>query len=151
MLEQWLEYHRDTLLTKCAGLDADRLAERSAPPSTLSLLGLVRHLAEVENGWFGSFEGRPWEPLYCSDDEPDGDFDLVDPARADVDLATFLAAVAASRLMAARHRLDDVSRAPDHQEPIALRWIFVHMIEEYARHNGHADILRQVIDGTTGE
>src|SRR6266516_6107165 len=85
-LETWLEFHRATLLMKCAGLVPEQLATRSCPPSSLSLLGLVRHMTEVET-WFHDFDGRPHGEWYVTDDNPDGEFDLVDPARADADLA----------------------------------------------------------------
>jgi hypothetical protein len=153
-LEARLEFQRATLLGKCAGLDGEQLARRSCPPSTLSLLGLLRHLTEVERGWFR----RRWvpgvEPLYWSDDDPDGDFDNVDPARAADDLAAYRAAVVECRVEAARHELDErVLRRPGDPsgEVIDVRWIYLHVIEEYARHNGHADLLREAIDGVTGE
>ncbi len=85
-LETWLEFHRATLLMKCAGLEPEQLATRSCPPSSLSLLGLVRHMTEVET-WSHDFDGRPHGEWYVTDDNPDGEFDLVDPARADADLA----------------------------------------------------------------
>jgi hypothetical protein len=150
-LEAWLEYHRATLLVKCAGVTAEQLATRSVPPSTLSLLGLVRHMTEVERSWFRrrlDLQDLPF--LYCAEDNWDGDFDDVDPARADDDLAAFQAELDAVRAVAARHGLDDVGRARDGAE-VDLRWIYLHMIEEYARHNGHADLLRECIDGATGD
>jgi uncharacterized damage-inducible protein DinB len=150
-LEAWLDYHRATLVMKCAGLDGEQLARRACPPSTLSLLGLVRHMVEVENSWFATFDGSPWQPAYSSQTNRDGEFDDVDPQRADDDLTRYLAACEASRRMAAAHDLDDVTREPDVPNAPSLRWIMVHMIEEYARHNGHADLLRQAVDGTTGE
>ena len=153
-LDARLEFQRATLLVKCSGLDGEQLARRSCPPSPLSLLGLVRHLTEVERGWFL----RRWvpgiEPLYWSDDDPDGDFDNVEAGRAAGDLATYRAAVAECRAEAARHELAErVLRRPDDPAGavIDLRWIYLHMIEEYARHNGHADLLREAIDGVTGE
>src|SRR5690242_7034935 len=89
MLETWLDWHRDTLRSKCAGLTADQLRERSVEPSTLSLLGLVRHLAEVERSWFRRrLDGQAIDYLYCSDARPDGDFDDVDTADAETDLRT---------------------------------------------------------------
>ena len=89
-LEAWLEFHRATLLLKCAGLSAEQLATRSVPPSTLSLLGLVRHMTEVERSWFRrGLAGEDVPPLYYTDDNEDGDFDDTDPARADDDLAAF--------------------------------------------------------------
>jgi uncharacterized damage-inducible protein DinB len=150
-LEAWLEYHRATLLMKCAGLTAEQLATRSVPPSTLSLLGLVRHMTEVERSWFRRrLERADVAPLYYDDANPDGDFDDVDPARADDDLAAFQAELDAVRAVTARHGLDDVGLARDGAE-VDLRWIYLHMIEEYARHNGHADLLRECIDGATGD
>lgn len=153
-LEARLEFHRATLLVKCSGLDGEQLARRSCPPSTLSLLGLIRHLADVERGWFL----RRWitgiQGLYWSDDDPDGDFDNVDPARAVDDLATYRAALDECRAEAARHELDEqVLRRPEDPsgQVIDVRWIYLHMIEEYARHNGHADLLREAIDGASGE
>ena len=152
-LEAWLELHRVTLLANCAGLDGEDLARRSCPPSTLSLLGLIRHLTEVERGWFLRRWASEFAPLYSSPDNPDGDFDDVDPARAREDLETYLAALDVCRAEAGQHDLDDqVPRRPeDVASPlIDVRWIYLHMIEEYARHNGHAGLLRQAIDGTTG-
>lgn len=153
MLDAWLDYHRDTLLTKCAGLDGEQLTDRSCPPSTLSLLGLVRHLAEVERNWFRNcLRGEEAPPLFYSDEDPDGDFDNIDPARADEDLLTFRSEVVAARAAAAGHGLDDLAtRRRRSGQAVSLRWIYVHMIEEYARHNGHADLLRERIDGATGE
>jgi hypothetical protein len=157
MLCGWLEYHRETLAMKCAGLTPAQLATRSAPPSVLSLLGLVRHLADVERGWFRRGLGREEAPpLHYSDDDPDGDFDNVDPATADE--ATVEAAFATWRAECARAReiadglasLDEVRFRRD-GEDVTARWVITHMIEEYARHNGHADLLRERIDGSTGE
>ncbi len=150
-LDAWLDYHRATLLMKCAGLNADQLALRSCAPSSLSLLGLVRHMAEVERNWFRRVvDGQDAPPMFYSDSSPDGDFDDLEPARAGEDLAAFRTEVDAAREIAARHDLDDVGR---HHRigDVDLRWVMVHMIEEYARHNGHADLLRERIDGVTGD
>ena len=92
-LEAWLEFHRATLLARCAGLDGEQLAMRSAPPSTLSLLGLVRHLTDVERGWFLRRWTNDFSPLHWSADNPDGAFDDVDPARARQDVETYVSAV----------------------------------------------------------
>ena len=153
MLESWLDWHRATLLHKCAGLSGAQLAERSVPPSGLSLLGLVRHLAEVERGWFRAEWRDDVQPLYDDSDDVDVDLNDTDPARADDDLAAYLAEVEAARAEASRHQLDDVTqvRRPDSTRELSLRWVYLHMIEEYARHNGHADLLRERIDGVTGE
>jgi uncharacterized damage-inducible protein DinB len=149
MLESWLDYHRATLLWKCAGLGDEQLKRRTCPPSTLSLLGLVRHMNEVEAGWFGRFVGEPGR-VYSTDEWPDADFDDLDNADADADFAAFEEQCARSRQRAAGRGLDEtfVSR---HGRTISLRWIYVHMIEEYARHNGHADLIREAIDGVTGD
>jgi hypothetical protein len=149
-LEAWVDYHRATLLTKCAGLDADQLAARSCPPSTLSLLGLVRHLTEVE-AWFHDFDGQEAGQWYSSDEDPDACFNATDASRADLDLAAYEASVARARAAVAGRSLDEISSALDEGRPVSLRWIYLHMIEEYARHNGHADLLRERIDGVTGE
>ena len=146
-LESWLEYHRATLLIKCDGLMPDQLATRSCPPSALSLLGLVRHMAEVES-WFHVFDGKPAEYAFCTDQNPDADFEDVDPRRADEDLAIYRANVERSRAAVAERGLDDV--IPGSGKPASLRWVYQHMIEEYARHNGHADLLRERLDGLTG-
>lgn len=149
MLEAWLDRHRETLLWKCEGLSDDQLRQRSVPPSALSLLGLVRHMAEVERGWFAGFAGADTTSLYCSDDDEDGDFDGVDTADAASDLATFGAEVASARQLVAERRLDDTAMI--YGKEFSLRWIVVHMVEEYARHNGHADLLRECIDGAIGD
>jgi len=152
MLEAWLDFHRATLLGKSAGLSAEQLRTRSVPPSTMSLHGLVRHLTEVERHWFRRYlGGEDPAPLYCSDAEPDGDFDLVEDADAAVDLDTYAAEVRASRALAADRDLDEIVPRPRRGQPLSLRWIYVHLIEEYARHNGHADLLRERIDGAVGD
>ncbi|HEX2808193.1 MAG TPA: DinB family protein [Kineosporiaceae bacterium] len=153
-LEAWLEWHRQTLLTKCAGLDAAQLARRSVPPSSLSLLGLIRHLAEVERSWFrrvlAGESTATAGPIFYSDERPDDDFDGAVAERAAADRAAFLAELDIVRAVAARYDLDDVGTHRSGRL-VDLRWIYTHMIEEYARHNGHADLLRECIDGVTGE
>lgn len=152
MLDGWLEYHRDTLLLKCAGLDADQLRQHSVEPSSLSLLGLVRHMAEVERWWFRRrFDGQQIEGRFCSEVSPDGDFDDVDTADPAADLAAFAEEVAAARAAAAGRDLDESFVHPRSGRELNLRWVYVHMIEEYARHNGHADLLRERIDGVVGD
>jgi hypothetical protein len=146
-LESWLEYHRATLLIKCAGLAPEQLVSRSCPPSPLSLLGLVRHMAEVEK-WFHVFDGQPEGQFFSSRDNPDADFEDLDPRRADRDLAVYQASVIRSRAAVTGRSLDDLVPGPG--QPTSLRWVYQHMIEEYARHNGHADLLRERIDGATG-
>lgn len=153
-LEAWLDYHRDTLLAKCAGLSADQLKERSVPPSGLCLLGLVRHLTEVERWWFRMHGGgEDVELPYSSDDNLDGDFDDVEDADARADLQAYRSEVVAARDAVRDKQLDDeVPSRGDHPERVrTIRWIYLHMIEEYARHNGHADLIRERIDGATGD
>jgi hypothetical protein len=149
-LDAWVDFHRSTLLMKCAGLSPEQLTTRSCPPSTLSLLGLVRHLTEVEP-WFHDFDGEPPGEWYSTDADPEGAFDSVDSSRADEDLAAYLSSIDRSRAAVAGKSLDDISPEADDGQAVSLRWIYHHMIEEYARHNGHADLLRERIDGSTGD
>ena len=150
MLDAWLDFHRQTLLAKCAGLTADQLGQRAAPPSALSLLGLVRHMAEVERGWFRRrVNAEEIGFLFSSEADPDGEFDL-EQADAERDYAVYLAEVDAARRAAAGHGLDETFYHVRRKVEMSVRWAYVHMIEEYARHNGHADLLREKIDGTTG-
>lgn len=150
-LEGWLDFHRDTLLWKCAGLTEDQLRRRSVPPSSLSLLGLVRHMAEVERGWFCTMvAGEPDIDIYSSEDNRDADLHDVISADAEADFEVFGREVAAARAAVSGRSLDDtfVSRRG---RTLDVRWVYLHMIEEYARHNGHADLLREAIDGATGD
>ena len=150
-LDSWLDFHRATLLAKCEGLNDEQLRTRSVPPSSLSLLGLVRHMTEVERNWFRRvLSGEEAAPLYYSDDNEDGDFDDVDSADVAADFARFRGEMAHCRKVAAEHTdLDVIGKRQRHGSDVSLRWIYVHMIEEYAQHNGHADLLRECIDGVT--
>ncbi|MFF9689688.1 DinB family protein [Streptomyces sp. NPDC014623] len=152
MLEGWLDYHRATLAMKCAGLTDAQLREASVPPSEFTLLGLVRHLTENERGWFREvLAGEDVPPVYGTDADPDGEFHLTDADTWEEARATWLAEIEAARANAAKVALDDLSVGVGKRgEPFSLRWIYTHMIEEYARHNGHADLLRERIDGATG-
>jgi uncharacterized damage-inducible protein DinB len=152
LLEGWLEWHRQTLLTKCAGLTAEQLKLRSAEPSTLTLLGLLRHMSNVERSWFRgpAIGGERLEPLYCTADNEDGDFDDVPQADAQADYAVYLAEVEAARAAMTGVSLDH-EFATSRRPAITIRGVHLHMIEEYARHNGHADLLRERIDGATGD
>jgi uncharacterized damage-inducible protein DinB len=153
-LTEYLRAYRLTLELKCADLDAEQLARRSVPPSTLSLLGLVRHMAEVERSWFRRvMAGQDAPKLYCTDDNRDGDFDDArsDPTevaqawtawRDEVDFAEQFTRVAADFSVVGTMRSGD---------EIQLREVLVHMLEEYARHCGHADLLRERIDGRVGQ
>ena len=150
MYQAWLEFHRGTLLWKCAGLIDDQLKTASVSPSSLSLLGLVRHMAEVERAWFRTrAAGLELPDLYCTDEDEDGDFDNVADAVVEKDVATFRAECLAADDAARSLSLDHTFAG--RRGPISLRWVYVHMIEEYARHNGHADLLRERIDGATGD
>jgi uncharacterized damage-inducible protein DinB len=151
MLAAWLDYHRETLALKCSGLTAVQLAERAVPPSSLSLLGLLRHMADVERSWFRrTLAGEDAPGIYFSDASPDGDFDDLDSAPPDEVLATWRRECAAARTAEQQAASLDAT-GNRHGQDVSLRWIMVHMIEEYARHNGHADLLRERIDGTTGD
>ena len=153
MLDSWLEFHRATLALKCQGLEPDQLRIRPLPPSSLSLLGLVRHMAEVERHWFQVVLGGEQFPhgIYWTDEQPDGDFDNVDTADADEAFATWRTQCESARKAAEGVPLDAVGKRLRQGNEVSLRWIMVHMIEEYARHNGHADLIREQIDGVTGE
>lgn len=151
-LHSWLDWHRETLATKCAGLSEEQLRLRAIAPSALSLLGLVRHLTEVERYWFGDIlNGENNPALYWTEQEPDGDFDLVDTASADEAFARWQAEIDRARELSAGLPSETVGKRQRRGENVSLRWILIHMIEEYARHNGHADVIREQIDGVTGE
>ena len=155
-LEGFLRWQRETLELKCSGLDAADLARRAVEPSTLSLLGLVRHLSDVERGWFRRvMAGEDAPSRFSSETDPDGDFDGAGPDPALVAEAwdTWRSEVAfAERFVAEAPDLDITGRIPDPSRgPMSLRWVLVHMIEEYARHLGHADLLRERIDGSVGQ
>jgi hypothetical protein len=150
MLEGWLGWHRATLLRKCAGLTGERLAERAVPPSSLSLLGLVRHMTDVERAWFRRrFAGEDIDGVYHTRTWDDADFDDLDPKRAEDDYARLIEECRLADAAAAGASLDDTFH---HSGGVfSLRWVYHHMIEEYARHNGHADLLRERVDGVTGQ
>jgi uncharacterized damage-inducible protein DinB len=152
----FLRWQRATLELKCADLDAAALARRAVAPSTMSLLGLVRHLADVERGWFRvRMAGQRTPPHFRSAADPDGDFDGAVPEPKVVAQAwqVWRAEVAfADRFVAQAPDLDLTGKIPDsHRGPMSLRWVLMHMVEEYARHNGHADLLRERIDGRLGQ
>jgi uncharacterized damage-inducible protein DinB len=156
MLEGWLDYHRETLALKCSGLDDKQLREAAVPPSELSLLGLVRHMAEVERGWFRkALGGEDAAAIYYSDADPDGDFHVGEGDTGAEAYATWQAEISHARELATNRALDDLGAGARRErttgQPYNLRWIYTHMIEEYARHNGHADLLRERIDGSTGD
>lgn len=150
-LDSWLDFHRATLLSKCAGLSDAHMRMRSVPPSSLSLLGLLRHMTEVERVWFRLvLTGADLPLLYDRDDNADAVFDDIDSADVAASMAAFREEVQVCRQVAAEHPdLEVIAKRHRHGEEVSLRWIYVHMIEEYARHNGHADLIRECIDGAT--
>lgn len=149
-LRNMLEFQRTTLLHKCAGLNPEQLARTPLPFSNLSLLGLVRHLSKVERVWFRSlFPEQPMEMLYSTPQWRDADFEDLDAARAPADYDAYLEETQAARQAVESAELDARFTFPD-KDVATLRYVHLQVIAEYARHNGHADLLRQAIDGTTG-
>jgi uncharacterized damage-inducible protein DinB len=152
LLEQWLDYHRQTLLAKCAGLTAEQLKIRAVPPSSVSLLGLLRHLADVERGWFRRRSGhQQLAPIYQTEADEDADFNDLDSVDAATVFAILAAEIELARAAAAGRPLEETFVHEREHTTLNLRWVYLHMIEEYARHNGHADLLREQIDGRTGD
>jgi len=153
VLDHRIDLYRDTVLLKIAGLDAGQLAQRPVPPSSMSLLGVVRHLTEVEAYWLRVvlLDEDDVPDYYCTPASPHGDFDDIDPATADADVATYRAELATTRTNAAAwNNIDAPVRGLRRGKSVNLRWILIHLIEEYARHLGHMDLLRESIDGRTG-
>ncbi|GIF24942.1 hypothetical protein Ate02nite_76720 [Paractinoplanes tereljensis] len=151
MLRVFLDFHRSTLAMKCEGLSDQDLRSRSMPPSTLTLLGLVRHMAEVERTWFRRVIDAEDVPLVWSSE---GDFqaayDASSSTRSEA-FAAWEAEVAKAReIEAGAESLDVMGHQPRWGEDVSLRFVMLHMIHEYARHNGHADFLREGVDGTVG-
>jgi uncharacterized damage-inducible protein DinB len=148
LLEEMLAHQRATLLNICAGLTAEQLASRPIPSTSLTLLGLVRHLAKVERVWFRKRLGQQdIEHLHNFEARDDTDFDRIDPADAEG---------AVRQLRTEQREADAVARELDldvvfdsHGEDMSLRMLYIHMVQEYARHNGHADLIREAIDGVT--
>ena len=150
MTADFLTWQRSTLLLKCAGLTGEQLAQRSVVHSGLSLLGLIRHLAKVERIWFRErFAGQSAERLYSTEEWKDADFEDLKPGQAEADYARLIDECQLADAAVAGASLDDTFEL--NGEPASLRLVYLHMIEEYARHNGHADLLREGIDGVTGE
>ena len=150
-LTAYLDYYRATVEMKCRGLSPAQARARSMPPSTLSLHGLVRHLAGVERWWFQqNFERRDVPFLFFTAAEPDLDFNPPPEADFAADLETWRAECAVSREIVAAHDLDDTARPLDWYEDVDLRWLVLRMIAEYAQHCGHLDLLREGIDGRAG-
>jgi uncharacterized damage-inducible protein DinB len=150
LLDGWLEFHRATLLAKCEGLSPEQLRAQPVTPSPLSLHGLVRHMAETERNWFGRIlpGNLSLAPIWESRIVEDNGMVPPDDARWNDDLTAWLAECEASRKAAAERDLQESGswRGKD----VTLRSIYQHMIQEYARHNGHADLIRESLDGSTG-
>jgi uncharacterized damage-inducible protein DinB len=155
MLESWLDFHRATLATKCEGLDDSQLRTASVEPSAMTLLGLVQHMALIERNWF--------QRVFAGEDVPatggpggDDGFLLSPEYGLEQAMAAWRKEIDRARELTAGASLDDTGTLPDEaaehvgDKHVSLRWILIHMIEEYARHNGHADLIRERIDGTTG-
>ena len=149
MLESYLDWQRSTLLNICAGLTAEQLALQPIPSTNLSLLGLLRHMAKVERTWFREraigqdFGGS----MYDATLGKDADFEDIDAGQAEDAVRRFEDEVRLAREAVAQ--LDWDSPVPSRDGDLSLRFVHIHMIGEYARHNGHADLLRQAIDGVT--
>ncbi|SCK05385.1 Protein of unknown function [Streptomyces sp. AmelKG-D3] len=159
-LESWLDFYRATLARKCAGLPEERLREASVEPSGMTLLGLVQHAAAVERNWFRRVLAQEDVPrLFAPADGGgsggggggeghDGGFELAEDATYDGAVAVWEAEIRRGRENCAGRGLDETS--PFMGGEVTLRWIYTHMIGEYARHCGHADLIRERIDGRTG-
>lgn len=148
VLEAYLTSHRAVLQHKCAGLTGEQLAKASVPPSNLTLLGLVRHMAKVERRWFRERIARvELEPMFDPDLGADADFEDLDPERAQEDYARWLDEIRLADQALAAADYDDTITVT--WGPMSVRSVVIHMIEEYAQHNGHADLLRECLDGVT--
>jgi uncharacterized damage-inducible protein DinB len=151
LLRAYLDFHRETLQLKCAGLSDDDLRRRTAPPSSLSLLGLVRHMAEVERSWFRRVIDGQDVPLVWGegwDFQAAYDADGAVPEEA---FAAWHAEIAIARdVEAAAPSLDVTGVDRRSGDEYSLRRVMLHLLQEYARHNGHADLIRERIDGATG-
>jgi hypothetical protein len=156
LLHGFLDYHRTVLLRKAEGI-TEAQARSRIDPSDLTLLGLIRHMAEVERNWFRRrFRDLDAPPLYYGDHDRDGDFHPDDADTLDDAMAALRTEIEFAHDTTAGVALDTVAKANPPTQRIPgwqpnLRWILIHMIEEYARHCGHADLLRQRIDGTLGD
>jgi hypothetical protein len=150
-LAAYLDHYRATVELKCRGLTPEQARRRSMPPSTMSLHGVVRHLAGVERWWFQqNFERRDVPFLFVTTDQPDLDFEPPPDADLAADLETWRNECAVSREIVEAHDLDDTARPLDWSEDVDLRWLMLRMITEYAQHCGHIDLLREGIDGRVG-
>ncbi|MFG1808090.1 DinB family protein [Streptomyces sp. NPDC049040] len=151
MLRAFLDYHRATLAMKCEGLADEELRRQSMPPSTLSLLGLVRHMAEVERAWFRRvFEDNDAPLVWSRRIDFQAAYDASSSTRQEA-FGAWEAEVANSRrIERAAESLDETGYQPRWEEQVSLRMVMLHVLLEYGRHNGHADFLREGVDGTVG-
>jgi hypothetical protein len=148
LLDGWLDTYRDALLDKCDGLTGEQLTARSCPPSPMSLIGLIRHMTEMERMYGHRLADWDTGLLYCTEENEEADFDSVTAEAAAGDLQTFRAHCARTRQIMAARQLDDTFGS---RNSCTLRWFCLYLIKEYSRHLGHADLLRERIDGATGE
>ncbi|MDQ0681462.1 putative damage-inducible protein DinB [Streptomyces achromogenes] len=151
MLRAFLDYHRATLAMKCEGLTDEELRQQSMPPSTLSLLGLVRHMAEVERAWFRRVFEDNEAPMVWSDEiDFQAAYDASTSTRKEAFGAWQAEVENSRRVERAAESLDQAGYQPRWEEEVSLRMVMVHVLLEYGRHNGHADFLREGVDGTVG-
>ncbi|MEV0247813.1 DinB family protein [Nocardia sp. NPDC050712] len=153
-LQAFLDFHRETLLWKCSGLTGEQLKSQVLPTSTLTLLGLLRHMTEVERGWFRrTAAAQDISTVFDYTDDVDADFNAIESTDAAHDYARYLDETRKCDAAVKDLTLDSTFHhpRPDRPDLYSLRWVYLHMIEEYARHNGHADLLREAHDGKTGE
>ena len=151
-LFEFLDYFRETLLRKVEGLSTEQARVSACPPSTLNLLGLVRHMADVERHWFRRVLcDQAADPIFYTDDNEEGDMQPDQFATLEEGVLALRAEIAMAQANCEPRDLDDLCARERRGAPVTLRWVVVHMIEEYARHCGHADLLREAIDGTVGD
>jgi hypothetical protein len=149
LLRGWLAFHRDALAAKCNGLSDVQLVEQSAPPSSLSLLGLVRHMSEMERHYLDNSISGDQLPLhYVTDDEEEADIENLDASMVASSMSNWRAEIQRSNEILDQHPSFDDRTASGKR---AIRWCVLKVLQEYARHNGHADIVRERIDGLRGE
>lgn len=151
VLTSLLEFHRETLLAKCEGISDAQLKERAVPPSALSLLGLLRHAIQVEIFWTQEcLEGRKPDYPFKNPDVPDCEFEDLDSMPVEEVFFRYLACVEVSRTSMASYDFDQLKFSRAFGREVSVRFIYIHLLEEYARHCGHADLLREAVDGRTG-
>jgi Protein of unknown function (DUF664) len=157
MLDEFLDFYRGIFLRKAEGLTDEQARRTPCPPSDLSVMGIVRHMADVERSWFRRrLAAEDLGPIYYGEAHPDGDIDGDFHPGPDATLTdavvTWTREVAAAREVVEHRSLDDVLENPPSPDQVpSLRWVLVHLIEEYARHCGHLDLIREAIDGVTGD